>query len=141
MDFADIRLPCTVAVFTLEKPAVKGAMSLENINLSAKALQVPELTQDAFINSCITSKTDVDIYIQSNHIYSCKILAHDSLVIMIKMGDKVALVYKNAVQAIVPEHEKLEQTRANSGQILADVRTQYMRYLTKNRASGTIKGN
>lgn len=101
----------------------------------------PGLTQDAYINSCIKSKVDVDVYIQGNHIYACKILAHDTSVIMIKIGEKIALLYKTAVQAIVPEQGHHFQSPANSGQILADVRTQYMRYLSKNRAAGTIKGN
>ncbi len=99
------------------------------------------LTQDAFLNSCIKSKKEVDIYIQTNHIYSCQILAHDTWVIMIKMGEKVALLYKSAVQAIVPEQNRDFHKSTSSGQILADVRTQYMRNLTKNRTFGSIKGN
>lgn len=99
------------------------------------------MTQEAFLNQCIKSKISVDVYIHANHIYNCQILAHDSWVIMIKMDERIAIVYKTAVQAIVPEHSSASAKPASSGQILADVRTQYMRYLSKNRTSGSIKGN
>ena len=114
----------------------------ENNQFQDKEIKfTPGLTQDAYINSCIKSKVDVDIYIQGNHIYCCKILAHDNSAIMVKIGEKIALLYKSAVQAIVPEQGHHFKSPANSGQILADVRTQYMRYLSKNRAAGSIKGN
>lgn len=94
--------------------------------------------QDTYINECIRTKKCVDVYIEHNHIYACRILAHDYATILVKMGEKDALLYKSAVQAIVPEQGEIQN---NSGQVLADVRTQYMRYLAKNRTARPIKGN
>lgn len=98
-----------------------------------------DLMQENYLNDCIRSKRLVDVFIEHNHIYACRILAHDYRSILVQMGEKEALLYKSAVQAIVPEQDHIQGN--SSGQILADVRTQYMRYLTKNRASRTIKGN
>ncbi len=98
-----------------------------------------EVMQEDYLNDCIRSKTLVDICFEHNHIYACRILAHDCSSILVELGEKEALIYKSAVQAIVPEEGHLQNN--GSGQLLADVRAQYMRYLAKNRAARPIKGN
>lgn len=100
----------------------------------------------AFLRQCIDSGGPVDVYLKGERISRCQILDQDAGSMVLRLGDRLALVYKSAVQAIIADESpgcaaKIFPRSPEPQHFLADVRAQYLRHLAQNRAGSVVKGN
>lgn len=61
------------------------------------------LTQEKFLDCCIESKTECNIFLTSGIRLQGVVLEADSYCILLEGQDKIQLVYKSAISTILPD--------------------------------------